>query len=75
MGNLFKRIFSGIIYVLIFLSAILYSKESYILLTGLFGLLCVWEFSKLIQFKGLIGYIFFGFTLFLILKRPESYAT
>ncbi|MDC0176683.1 phosphatidate cytidylyltransferase [Polaribacter sp.] len=75
MGPLFKRIFSGIIYVLIFLSAILYSKESYILLTCLFGLLCVWEFSKLIQFKGFIGYIFFGFTLFLILKRPESYAT
>ena len=75
MSNLFKRSLSGIIYVLIFLSAILYSKESYILLTGLFGLLCVWEFSKLIQFKGFIVYIFFGLTLFLILKRPESYAT
>ena len=74
MSNLLKRSLSGIIFVLIFISAILYSKESYIVLTSLFGLLCVWEFSKLIGFKGFIGYLFFGLTLFLMLKRPESYA-
>jgi len=74
MSNLLKRSLSGIIYVLIFLSAILFSKESYIILTSLFALICVWEFSKLIDFKGLIGYLFFCLTLFLILKRPESYA-
>ena len=74
MSNLLKRSLSGIIYVLLFLSAILFSKESYIILTSLFALICVWEFSKLIQFKGLVGYIFFCLTLFLILKRPESYA-
>jgi phosphatidate cytidylyltransferase len=74
MSNLLKRSLSGIIYVLIFLSAILFSKESYIILTSLFALICVWEFSKLIEFKGLVGYIFFCLTLFLILKRPESYA-
>ena len=74
MSNLLKRSLSGIIYVLIFLSAILFSKESYIILTSLFALICVWEFSKLIDFKGLVGYIFFCLTLFLILKRPESYA-
>ena len=74
MSNLLKRSLSGIIYVLIFISAILFSKESYVVLTTIFGLLCVWEFSKLINFKGMIGYIFFCFTLFLMLKRPESYA-
>ena len=74
MSNLLKRSLSGIIYVLIFLSAILFSKESYIILTSLFGLLCVWEFSKLINFKGIIGYIFFCLALFLMLKRPDSYA-
>lgn len=68
MSNLLKRSLSGIIYVLIFLAAILFSKESYIVLTSLFGLLCIWEFSKLIQFKGFIGYVFFSFVLFLILK-------
>jgi phosphatidate cytidylyltransferase len=74
MSNLLKRSLSGIIYVLIFLSSILFSKESYIILTSLFSIICVWEFSKLIDFKGFIGYIFFGLTLFLMLKRPESYA-
>tara|TARA_B110001454_G_C12716384_1_gene432738 strand:+ start:822 stop:1616 length:795 start_codon:yes stop_codon:yes gene_type:complete len=74
MSNLLKRSLSGIIYVLIFLSAILFSKESYIILTSLFALICVWEFSKLIDFKGLIGYLFFCLTLYLILKRPGSYA-
>ena len=75
MSNLFKRIFSGIIYVLIFLSAILLSKESYIVLVSLFSFLCIWEFGKLIGFKGFIGYIFFALALFLMLKRPENYAT
>ncbi len=74
MSNLLRRTFSGIVYVLLFLFAILFSKESYVILTSLFGLLCIWEFSKLINLKGLIGYVFFGITLILILKRLESYA-
>ncbi|MCL7763243.1 phosphatidate cytidylyltransferase [Polaribacter sp. Z014] len=74
MSNLLRRSLSGIIYVLIFISAILFSKESYVILTTIFGFLCVWEFSKLINFKGYIGYIFFALALFLMLKRPESYA-
>lgn len=74
MRNLFKRSFSGIIYVLIFLSAILFSKESYIILISIFGLLSIWEFSKLIDFKNIIGHILFMLILFLALKRPESYA-
>ncbi|WP_299051072.1 phosphatidate cytidylyltransferase [uncultured Polaribacter sp.] len=74
MRNLFRRSFSGIIYVLIFLSAILFSKESYIVLISLFSLLSIWEFSRLINFKSFIGYFFFILLLFLILKRPESFA-
>ncbi len=74
MSNLLRRSFSGIIYVLIFLSAILFSKESYVILISLFSFLCIWEFSKLIQFKGFVGYIFFALALFLMLKRPENYA-
>ncbi len=73
MNNLLKRSLSGIIYVIIFLSAILFSKETYIILTSIFGIFCIWEFSKLIQFKNIIGYIFFGLTLFLMLKRPDNY--
>ncbi len=74
MGNLLRRSFSGIIFVLIFVSSILVSKESYIVLTSLFALLGIWEFSKMIDFKSFVSYIFFGLVLFLMLKRPESYA-
>jgi phosphatidate cytidylyltransferase len=74
MRNLLRRIFSGIIYVLIFISAILFSKESYIALVSLFGLLCIWEFSRMIKLKNFASYIFFAAVLFLMIKRPDSYA-
>ncbi|QOD62182.1 CDP-archaeol synthase [Polaribacter haliotis] len=74
MRNLLRRSFSGIIYVLIFVAAILFSKESYITLISIFGVLCIWEFSKMIQNKNIVPYFFFGITLFLMLKRPFSYA-
>ncbi|WP_435415790.1 phosphatidate cytidylyltransferase [Polaribacter aestuariivivens] len=74
MRNLLRRSFSGIIYVLIFIAAILFSKESYITLISLFGVLCIWEFSKMIQSKNIVPYLFFGLTLFLMIKRPFSYA-
>lgn len=75
MGNLFKRIFSGIVYILIFISAILYAKESYIALITLFGFLCIWEFSKMTALKSYAAYIFFPILLFLLIKKQESYAT
>ena len=74
MRNLLRRSFSGIIYVLIFVSAILFSKESYITLVSFFGLVAIWELSKMTSFKSIISYILFGLTLFLMLKRPDSYA-
>ena len=75
MSNLLQRSFSGIIYIVIFISAILYSKESYIALMSVFGVLCVWEFTKMINFKSFAPYVFFVILLFLILKRIDSYAT
>ncbi|MDX6746816.1 phosphatidate cytidylyltransferase [Polaribacter sp. PL03] len=74
MRNLLRRSFSGIIYVLIFISAILFSKESYIALVSFFSIVAIWELSKITNFKSVISYILFGFTLFLMLKRPDSYA-
>ena len=73
MSSLLKRSLSGIIYVIVFISAILFSEYSYIALTSIFGLLCIWEFSKLIQFKSLIPYLIFSFAVFLFIKIPESY--
>ncbi|MCI2230099.1 phosphatidate cytidylyltransferase [Polaribacter sp. MSW13] len=74
MRNLLRRSLSGVIYVLIFISAILFSKESYIILTSLFGVICIWEFLKIIKLKSFAPYIFFVVALFLMLKRPQSYA-
>jgi len=74
MSNLLKRSFSGIVYILIFLLAILFSKESYIVLISIFTLLSIFEFSKLIGFKNYSGHFLFLLLLFLILKRPENYA-
>ena len=74
MRNLLRRSFSGVIFILIFLSAILFSKESYIALISFFSVVAIWELSKIINFKSFISYILFGLTLFLMLKRPDSYA-
>ncbi|MFY0629145.1 MAG: phosphatidate cytidylyltransferase [Flavobacteriaceae bacterium] len=60
MTNLLKRSTSGLVYAVLFIGAILYSKESYIILIAIFGLASIWEFSKIIQLKNVIPYIFFG---------------
>tara|TARA_B110000285_G_scaffold129917_1_gene146071 strand:- start:125 stop:919 length:795 start_codon:yes stop_codon:yes gene_type:complete len=73
MRNLLKRSFSGIIFVLIFISAILFSKESYIALITLCGFLCIWEFIRMIKLKSYASYVFFVIVMFLMIKRPESY--
>lgn len=75
MHNLLKRSFSGIIYVLIFISATLFSKESYVVLITLFGFISIWEFSKMIAIKNYASYFIFPVTLFLILQRQYSFAT
>ena len=75
MRNLLRRSFSGIVYILIFISSILFSQESYIVLITLFGFLCIWEFSKMTASKNFAAYIFFPILLFLMIKRQDSYAT
>ncbi len=74
MRNFLKRSFSGIIFVVIFISAILFSKESYIGLITVCGFLCIWEFSRMIKLKNYASYVFFAILMFLVIKRQESYA-
>jgi len=57
MRNLITRSISGFVYVSLFLAAILYDAKSYIVLTGLFSMICLWEFSKLVQLKNPIPYL------------------
>lgn len=72
MSSFFKRSFSGLIYAILFISAILYSKESYVLLISVFAFFCLREFQKLIRYKGLFTYVlllgFIAYVLFL----PEN---
>tara|TARA_R110001632_G_scaffold10505_6_gene38826 strand:- start:9367 stop:10164 length:798 start_codon:yes stop_codon:yes gene_type:complete len=65
MTNLLKRGTSGIIYAVLFISAILYSKETYIILISMFGFVCIWEFLKLSNLKNTIPYILFLGLIFL----------
>jgi phosphatidate cytidylyltransferase len=74
MSNLFKRIFSGFIYILLFISAILFSKESYIVLIVTFTFIGIWELSRILKTNNIASYIIFVLAFFLMLKRPESYA-
>ncbi len=59
MTNLLKRGTSGLFYSVLFISAILYSRESYIFLISLFGFISIWEFFKLLKFKNSLVYIIF----------------
>lgn len=59
MKKLLKRSISGLVYALIFIGAILYSKETYIILISVFGVICLWEFLKLLSFKNIAPYILF----------------
>ncbi len=57
MRNLITRSISGLVYAIIFISAILFSKESYIGLMAVFSVICVFEFSKILKSKNIIPYI------------------
>lgn len=70
MSSLSKRILSGIVYVCIFLFAILFSKNSYILLITIFSAISLWEFSKIVKVKNVFPYIILiGLTLSLFINN------
>jgi phosphatidate cytidylyltransferase len=73
MRNLLRRSTSGLIYVILFVGAILLSQESFIALTSIFAFFCIFEFSKMITLKNIVSYIFFILVVYLMLKRPEEY--
>ena len=75
MRNLITRSISGIIYVTLFLFAILYDAKSYIALTTVFAIICIWEFSKLIKSKNIIPYLFLGGMLYFFIYPIEGYSS
>ncbi len=57
MNNFLTRSISAIIYAALFIFAILFSPESYIILLTLFAGVCIWEFLRIIKSKQIIPFI------------------
>ena len=58
MNETLKRSISGAIYVILLLSSILYSTESFFVLFGIFLIIAIYEFCNLIQIHKLLPIIF-----------------
>lgn len=69
MSTLTTRILSGLVYVALFLGALLFSEITFISLIIFFGILAIYEFNKLILFKSIIPYLLYlalvGFSLYM----------
>ncbi len=64
MTNLLKRATSGFIYAVLFVTAIMLSKESYVTLIAFLGFISIREFLNLLKFNNSIIYLlFFGLIL------------
>jgi phosphatidate cytidylyltransferase len=75
MRNLITRSISGFVYVTLFLFAILYDAKSYIALTGIFAIICIWEFSKLIKSKNIIPYLFLGGMIYFFINPIKDFSS
>ena len=68
MNETLKRSISGAIYVILLLSLILFSTESFFILFGVFLLIAVVEFCNLIQLNKIYALILSGITYFIFYK-------
>ena len=73
MNNFSKRILSGIVYVCLFLFAILFSKESYILLITFFSAVSLWEFSRILKVNKILPYMVVLLLSFIAYMGVEKY--
>ena len=78
MNETLKRAISGAVYILLLISSILYSNESFFILFGIFLLISVYEFCALVQLKKIIpmlfAFIFYGgITLVCFYKKVTEY--
>lgn len=69
MRNLITRSISGLVYAIIFISAILFSAETYIGLLAIFTAICIFEFSRILQLKNSIPYILLAGFVYLATQR------
>ncbi|WP_114902921.1 phosphatidate cytidylyltransferase [Kordia sp. SMS9] len=63
MKELFTRSLTGLIFVTLLITSVYYSQSAIFAVFTIFGLLCMYEFSKLIYLSGFLHYLIFLTTL------------
>ena len=59
MKELLTRSLTGLLFVTLLIFSVFYSETAILVVFTIFGLLCLYEFSRLINLKGLVQYIVF----------------
>ena len=72
MNETLKRAISGAVYIILLLSSILYSTESFFILFGIFLVIAIYEFCNLIQINKTPS-ILFGILLYSIVSLVSNY--
>lgn len=72
MNETLKRTITGTIYIILLLSSILYSTESFFILFGIFMIITIYEFCNLIQIHKLFP-ILFGSIFFVTVTLANNY--
>ena len=72
MNGFSQRIFSGLIYVVLFIGSVLYGEESFVTLTAVFGIICIREFSKLVKSKAYVAFLIFVALIVIFALEDES---
>ena len=72
MNETLKRTISGAIYVILLLTSILFSTESFLSLFGLFLIIAIYEFCNLTQTNAVLP-IFFGIFLYTLVTLVSHY--
>ena len=74
MNETLKRTISGAIYVILLLTSILFSTESFFTIFGIFLIIAIYEFCNLVQTNKLFS-IFFGIILYSFVTLVSHYNT
>ncbi len=72
MNETLKRGISGVVYIVLLLTSILYSTESFFILFGIFLLISIYEFCNLVQIHKLFP-LFFGCLLYVAVTLVSHY--
>lgn len=72
MNELFKRAITGFIYIFLLLSAIMLDASAFDFLFLSFGIICLFEFKRLIRLRGLHVFIIFLFIWWLFIHLKVS---